>query len=123
MFRNQCLVCCDHVLPLLDGQLDQLMGNGGAANQFNNHINIGISRHIHHFATDFCVAIEVVRVVSACANMRHTEFSPASRCQQGQLILQDRNRSEAHGAHATDTNSQRRHLGHADRVSVTAGGP
>jgi hypothetical protein len=53
---DQRLVGGDHMLAVGDGFQHQLLGGGGAADQFDEHIHLGISRHIENILGDLNLA-------------------------------------------------------------------
>ena len=59
------------MFALLDGQLDQVVGDGGTTDQLHQHIDVGISRHLQYIATDTGLSIIMVGVLTARADVTH----------------------------------------------------
>ena len=119
---NQCLIGGHNMLALLNSQLDQIEGDGCAADQLHQNINVGVSGHVEDIATDAGLSIIVFGVLASRTDMADYHRLSGSRQQGLVLISQDVDRRQSHGAHATNADVEW-FTAHADKPSASTGGP
>ena len=122
VLSNQCLIGGHNMLALLNSQLDQIVGDGCAADQLYQHIDVGVSGYVEYIATDTGLSIIMVGVLASRTDMTHHHRLPGSRQQGLGVISQDLNRCQPHRADATNADVER-FTAHADSPSAFIGGP
>ena len=122
MLSNQRLVGRHNMFALLDRALYQIVSRTGASNQLYQHIDFRIFSQRHHITADAGVAVVMVGVLPARANMNQFHRLARTSLQYLGLPHQDVHRGKADGTYAADSDIQAIQT-QADSSSAETGGP
>lgn len=75
---DQRLVRGDHVLAVLDGLEHQLVGQGVAADQLDDHVDLGIARYVEDIGGDGGRTGIALRVRPAGGDLRNLDTAPGT---------------------------------------------
>ena len=76
---DQCFVGCNHMFAMIQCSHNQITGNGGAANQFHDYINVGVFRDIKNIAGNRYSRGITVWIIATCTHLSNGDFAVGSR--------------------------------------------